>query len=373
MSTKGSVMVEEKEWHPTLIYLRDLFGFREVHDFQTLFLVSVYWILFCGLWINYERVSMVLFVPLLLLTALFSFVCATATHNTMHLSMFKREYVLRNYIWQHILSLSYGHPVSSYVPGHNLSHHMHTQKLKDHMRTSKVQYKWNFMNLLMFQPTVAMAMLKGDFRYLFLQKKRGKSVFYQAVREYIVVFGVTLILLYAAPVKTILLWYIPHLFAQWAIVGVNVPQHDGCEVLTYGVKGGNDTRNFTDDFENFIFMNNGYHGAHHIRPQLHWSKLKAYHDEHVGPNIHPNLNRGTLSKYLFETYVYPGKRVMYDGREYFVDPLSQGEDEEWLTIPKGIDPEDITFEKAVKAVLGTALFFTLKIAMPMYSPIYKII
>lgn len=52
-----------------------------------------------------------------------------------------------------ILTLSYGHPSSSYVPGHNLSHHKYTQTTKDFMRTSKVKYRWNFLNGYIKIPT----------------------------------------------------------------------------------------------------------------------------------------------------------------------------------------------------------------------------
>ena len=45
-----------------------------------------------------------------------------------------------------LLTISYGHPSSTYVPGHNLSHHKYTQSEKDFMRTSKVNFKWNLLN-----------------------------------------------------------------------------------------------------------------------------------------------------------------------------------------------------------------------------------
>lgn len=38
------------------------------------------------------------------------------------------------------------------------------------MRTSKLRYKWNFLNGLMFQPTVAWDVFKMDMRYLSLKK-----------------------------------------------------------------------------------------------------------------------------------------------------------------------------------------------------------
>ena len=64
-------------------------------------------------------------VPLLVLTCWFSFFGAVATHNTVHSPVFKSRAL--NRVFQVVLTLTYGNPVSSFVPGHNLSHHKHTQ------------------------------------------------------------------------------------------------------------------------------------------------------------------------------------------------------------------------------------------------------
>jgi hypothetical protein len=41
------------------------------------------------------------------------------------------------------------------------SHHKFTQLRKDEMRTSKMQYKWHFLNGLLFQPTVARGVMSN--------------------------------------------------------------------------------------------------------------------------------------------------------------------------------------------------------------------
>ena len=43
------------------------------------------------------------------------------------------------------------------------------------MRTSKLRYKWNFLNGLMFQPTVAWDVFKMDMRYLSLKRLQVRS------------------------------------------------------------------------------------------------------------------------------------------------------------------------------------------------------
>ena len=58
----------------------------------------------------------------------FSFAGATIVHNTMHIRCFKNRTL--ETIWHHALSMTYGHPVSTFVPGHNLSHHRYSRPTK---------------------------------------------------------------------------------------------------------------------------------------------------------------------------------------------------------------------------------------------------
>ena len=48
-------------------------------------------------------------------------------------------------------------------------HFRYTQTRMDPMRTSKLRYQWNFLNGLLFQPTVAFDVFKMDMRYLSLK------------------------------------------------------------------------------------------------------------------------------------------------------------------------------------------------------------
>jgi hypothetical protein len=121
-------------------------------DIRTLAFVSIYFALAFTLW-HHDVNSWLMAIGLVPL-CIFSFIGAVATHNAMHLKVFKNE--LMNIVWRCILGLTYGHPgsqvlkaVSTFVPGHNISHHAFTQLRRDMMRTSKVNYKWHFVNAIM--------------------------------------------------------------------------------------------------------------------------------------------------------------------------------------------------------------------------------
>ena len=117
--------------------------------------------------------------------------------------------------------------------------------------------------------------------------------------------------------------WIPHLFAVWGITTVNFLQHDGCD-KDHPV---NHSRNFVGATFNWFTLNNGFHGIHHETPGLHWSLAPAAHAEKYAPTIHPELDQPSLFGYMFKAFIYPGKRVTYDGKPLMVQ---QKPDSDWV-------------------------------------------
>ena len=103
---------------------------------------------------------------------------------------------------------------------------------------------------------------------------------------------------------------LPHQYAAWGIITMNLLQHDGCDENSEY----NHSRNFVGKLVNWWTYNNGYHTIHHMEPGLHWSLLPAEHAKRVAPFIHPNLDQPSLLAYLWRTFVWPGKRMTYDGK-----------------------------------------------------------
>jgi len=256
----------------------------------------------------------------------FSFFCATIVHNCIHVPQFCDWHL--NSMWQIILTLTYGFPVSAFVPGHNLSHHKHLQSAKDVIRTSKMRWTWNLLNLLFFIPTVIPSIQVQDSMYMMQQQRKGRPVYYQCRRE-MVAFAVTNVALGLWDCRTYCVWVLaPQLLAKFMIITINLLQHDGCLAETEDRY--NHSRNFTGPILNFFTCNNGFHTIHHLYPGLHWSKLKKEHDRVVLPHIHPNLLQPNVFDYIFRTYFLPGGRTMYDGSPYISQPAI--EDEPWFTM-----------------------------------------
>jgi fatty acid desaturase len=260
--------------------------------------------------------------PLLVLwvatTALSSWIVAVITHNTVHAPIFYRRSL--NRLFQVWLSLSYGFPVSEYLPGHNMSHHKFTQKGADLMRTTKVRFRWNVLNAIAFVPMVAGAVTLANYRFAHTMGKTRPAWVRQLRIETAAVWSVKLALLAIDWRKALLFVFIPHVFAVWGITAVNYVQHDGCdEDHPY-----NHSRNFVGKWFNWLTFNNGYHGMHHVQPGLHWTKLPEAHAEQLHPGIHPSLEQRSLAIYLFKTFVWPGTRVTYTGEPFRpVDPPTE--------------------------------------------------
>jgi fatty acid desaturase len=304
------------------------FMLRYTADRRTLFFLTLYAALFIGQWLYAP--SGALGVALVVCTCAVSFICAVIAHNTVHVPVFKRRTL--NKLFQVWVSLSYGFPISDYVPGHNLSHHRYTQQPEDVMRTTHVRFGWNLLNLIFFMPAVTPGILRGNSHFKEVMGDRAKPWKQQLVFEGIVVWSVKIACLLLDWKKALLYLFLPHLFANWGIVTVNFLQHDGCD-QHHPV---NHSRNFVGKLFNWFALNNGFHGIHHMSPGMHWSLLPAAHAERVAPYIHPALDQPSLAVYLVKTFIYPGKRLRYDGQPVVVE--SAGEDREWVQ-PNDVVPE----------------------------------
>lgn len=329
---------------------------------------SVLWVFlyFTLTFISWRHASGIFYLLTTPILCYFSFAGACITHNSMHRRTF--SYANLEILWKHALSLTYGHPVSTFIPGHNLSHHRHTQTDMDPMRTAKLRFSSNLLNLILFQPTVAASVFAMDMRYLSLAKHTVSPYYTQCLREWLVLGVSQLSLLFLNPNKFLIHIYLPHFFAQWGIVTMNYLQHDGCDPRpTHTING---SRNFTGSLINFLTFNNGFHTIHHFHPTLHWSKLPRAHTYFVASQNHPNLNQPCMARYIYTTFISPGKRVDYTGELFKPpDPLP---DRDWTEehAPEGVTLQD--YDITLTGILKATVLLPMKLLCPTYSPQFKV-
>lgn len=291
-------------------------------DRRTLAVVALYFTVAITPWVLWPDMGTAQIVAWVLVNCLVSFMCAIIVHNSIHVPIFKKRWA--NKVFQLVLSFTYGHSTSAYVPGHNFSHHKYTQSDKDAMRTSKARFKINLLNQLFFFFIMSGDILKGELRFAARMRRERPEWFRQYLLEMGLVMGLKIVLLVVNWKCAVLFVLIPHQYAAWGIVGTNYFQHDGTDQEHEYNHG----RNFTGSLLNYMLFNNGYHSAHHDKPNLHWSLLPAYHAEKIAPFIHPSLNRVSLPAYLFEAHIYPAKRVDYLGNPIVLAPATK--DVDWV-------------------------------------------
>ncbi len=247
---------------------------------------------------------------------------AITIHNTVHCPIFYNKTL--NKIDFILLSMAFGSPATGYVPGHNLSHHKHLQTPKDNARTGKMRFKWNFLNQFLFFFFMIPGIIRTESKFV---KEVGptKPKWRSQYRLEIAVLWAWRITWFIIDWKRALIFLmIPNLYAVWGIFGTNYWQHDGCdEDHPY-----NHSRSFKGKLFNFLVCNNGYHGAHHMRPSMHWSLYPEYHKREITPNIHPNLDLNTLTAYCWKAYIWPGKRLDFMGNKLVLPPAEK--DEDWV-------------------------------------------
>ncbi len=234
-------------------------------------------------------------------TVFLSFIAMVINHNHQHCPTFVSRHL--NRLFGVLLTFGTGQPATAVIPMHNLNHHVHNNSERDFVRVSLVRFRWNFLNLLLF-PFVAIGGFarakSGEMRRW---KASGSRLYRQLHLERAVFYPTVLLVLCLRPLETVLYVICPYLCGQWAIIAINLVQHDGCDPLT----DYNHSRNFVSRWLNWWLLNNGYHTAHHLRPGLHWSLLPADH-ERIRSRIRPGLECRSLLFKIIELYVWPTRR-----------------------------------------------------------------
>ena len=271
-----------------------------------------------------------------------AFIGAVATHNAVHSPVFTARWM--NNLWQVVLTLTYGHPVSSYVPGHNLSHHRHTETPRDVMRTDKARFRWHLLNLFFFTPSISRAILGAELDYARYAVGRHPRWTRQLALEAVVMVAVVAALLAIDWRRTLLYVVLPWQYAAWGIVTMNLLQHDGCDPASPW----NHSRNFVSPVLNWLVFNNGYHGIHHLKPTLHWSLAREAHQRVLAPHMDRRLDEPSMIAYVIRTFVLPGGRRRFDGAER--PRRAPGPDQPWITAEGPLPATAVTSVRAAHAL-----------------------
>jgi beta-carotene hydroxylase len=269
---------------------------RNRGDLRTVAYLAITVVLFVYQW-QYEG----LFNPWLYpLTLFMSFSTAVISHNQNHVSMWRSRPL--NLVANYLIGIFYGHPAIGWVPTHNLNHHKLNNRDGD-LSICPRWFKGNHLLSLLIYPTITSlaqtAAIRGYMREL---RARNRRLYWEAVSEYVVFFGLMAVAFLVDWRKAIFLLLIPQQVALFSIQAVNFFQHVECDKDSEW----NHSRNFTGPVINALLFNNGYHTVHHEKPGVHWSALPRLHAQHaakIGTEcIEPSWPRWFARVYLIRPF-----------------------------------------------------------------------
>lgn len=208
----------------------------------------------------------------------FSAMPGSISHNHHHVPFFMRPWMNRGF--EVLLFLETGVPPFAWTIHHNIGHH------KDYLDQSKDPSNWQLadgrvMSRIRYDVMGALRIYPEIFkigrRYpeLFRRFKRWSLIS-------LLVLGVFIVL---DPIKALLLFVLPMPIMHVGLLDNTYMQHSDLDLSSDFTA----SRNSTSRLYNFISWNLGYHTAHHIRPNLHWSRLPAYHE-----SIKANIPEGVM-------------------------------------------------------------------------------
>lgn len=275
-----------------------LIPLRYAADWRSLGLLGLLVVLFFVQWTGILRYWL-----LLVATCALSFVACIIKHNHIHCRTFSNR--TWNRVFEYILGFCTGQSTAAVIPVHNERHHAQNHSDDDFVRSTLVNYQRNWLNLAIFPFRVVWLVHTNKSADISRWRDRKPWLWGRVQKERLAVLLFLAILLILSWKATLLYIVIPWVFGQWGIVTINLLQHQDCEHDS----AFDHSRNITGRFANWLFLNNGFHTAHHLRQGLHWSRLPKFHRENVEQWMSPEFNHRSLLVCVWKQFFGGARRI----------------------------------------------------------------
>ena len=277
--------------------VRALLPLRHRADLRTLVLLALLIAAFAVQWTGVFRHW-----ALFILTCVLAFVACIIKHNHIHCRTFASDGW--NRAFEIVLGFCTGQSTAAIIPVHNERHHGRYHTDEDFVRSSVVNFRQNWVNLLLFPFAVVRLVHRNKSEDILRWRIKRPALYRRVQRERLTVYIFLATLLILNWKATLIYFGIPWLFGQWGIVTINLLQHQECDHDS----AYNHSRNVTGRFINWLFLNNGYHTAHHLRPAMHWRLLPDFHRLEIEPKMRPELNSRSLLICIWKQFFSPRER-----------------------------------------------------------------
>jgi fatty acid desaturase len=185
---------------------------------------------------------------------------AVISHNHNHVPIFEDKW--SNIFIGCVISLFYGYPCFAWIPTHNMNHHHFNNKPGDHSITTRPFRKVGLLAVATYPTVTSITQMRLLKPFLARCWKQNRFIFWRALVEYAVFYGVMIALFWIDWRKALLFALIPQQVALFVIQHFNYLQH----IETDSYSDYNHSRNFTGWLLNILLFNNGFHTVHHEKP-----------------------------------------------------------------------------------------------------------
>jgi beta-carotene hydroxylase len=200
-----------------------------------------------------------------------------------------------NRIFNVVLTLIVGYPVSVLKIIHGLNHHGEFGSSRDWSGTHQLD-SMSFGGLIRYTLRAFRSMNQPEAK---ARELRSRPALEREIRREARMLLVFVALLFTISPLTFLIITLPAwVLSNFAAVMINAIQHGGCDLKSPT----HHSVNFTGSFYNFWLCNNGYHTWHHDHTDVHWSDLPARHREQLDRVLAPQLNQRNFLKYVWRAY-----------------------------------------------------------------------
>jgi len=306
---------------------------RHKADIRTLAYLTLMVAVFVLLWKfgfdAYGGINSAIVAPLLTLLCLLSIADAVISHNHNHVPIFRNRWA--NIVVGYVISFFYGFPSFGWIPTHNMNHHPLNNRPGDYSISTRPLRKVGPLAALLYPTVTSLTQTRLISPYLRRCWRDNRFLFWLALSEYVVFYGIMIALFVIDWRKALLFAVVPQQIGLFSIQHFNYLQH----IETDSYSEYDHSRNFTGRVLNLYLFNNGYHTVHHHKPGTHWSRTPAAHQE-VEHRIAPRLNVPNLLTYWIKRFV--------------LDPLLRRKPAH-MTLPADLSPDTIRVTPGGKAEL----------------------
>jgi len=234
-----------------------------------------------------------------LFSGILCFNACIINHNHTHTAIFTTLGL--NRFFGILLTLAKGHTSAGVVLAHSYNHHVHVGNAQDWIRPELAGRGYGVLRLLTYVVKAIIEMKRS--KKPWMQDMLADTVKDALRIELLILLLFISLLLFIDCFSFAVFVLVPWLMGLGSLIGVNLLQHDSCEPRS----DINHSRNFTGRIGNWMFFNSGFHTAHHLHPELHWSELPEYHQRHLAQRINKDLVQDSILVFLFRSYIFTGR------------------------------------------------------------------